>query len=75
MPESSHGEGGDREVPREEELWRRKEEISSSCVLGNDAGDEAGQQGKMLVTRLETKRETRRARLGTILETRRSWRA
>ena len=41
----------------------------------NEVGDEAGQQGKMLVARLETRRESGRARLGTILETRRSWRS
>ena len=31
----------------------KRRETSSSCELGNDAADEAGQQGKMLATRLD----------------------
>ena len=49
-----------------------KEGDQQLCELGNDAGDEAGQQGKTLATRLGTTRVTRRAGLGSILETWRS---
>jgi hypothetical protein len=51
---------------------KKKEGDQQLCELGNDARDEAGQQGKKLATRLETMRVTRRAGLGTILESRRS---